>query len=181
MENVNSNRKKRRDYIIALRSKNDIVKLYLEGCSFEEIAELTGFDLQIVTEILEPYKNTTRSQKELELLYILKQIFPNYDIQDNVYMEGFYIDILIEDLKLAIEYDGEFHFGVNRWIHGEGVSGIKKFEHLEDNDKQKESMLKSKGYYLIRISYKDDITLNNIRSLIDEHMDNIIYNLSKTA
>lgn len=63
-----------------------------------------------------------------------------------------YFDVFIEDIKLAIEYDGEQHFRpVDKW------GGEKSLQDIKSRDELKNKFCRSNDIKLVRISYKEDI------------------------
>lgn len=85
-----------------------------------------------------------------EIIEYCKQFYPNLKIQDRFFIFPFQIDILIPQIKLAIEFNGLKY-------HGQLV-GINKFYH-----QQKYELCKAKGYELFIIwdfqwkKYKEQI------------------------
>jgi len=89
---------------------------------------------------------------------ILKRPFPsvrpsflkNPDTGRNLELDGY-----CEELKLAFEYDGEFHYIESPW-HKNGLSKRKQL------DKLKNTLCKNNEVQLIRISYLDKDNLKNV-------------------
>ena len=120
--------------------------------------------------------------KRQELLgNILKSIFPNYTIKycfkDFNWLNTFKgyrqeLDIWIPELKLAIEYDGEQHFKPVRFGGISQEKAIERFINTNKLDKIKEEKVKQHPgdiSYFIRFSYKDSLTEDNIKNILNKN------------
>lgn len=74
-------------------------------------------------------------------------------------------DVYIEELNLAIEYDGKPHFEPIDW-KGEGIEwAIKNLSLVEYRDRAKDKACYERGIYLLRIPYTQK---NNYENIINE-------------
>ncbi len=171
----------KRKYIIKAKSlKPTVIRLYLsEDKTIPEIAEELKISEEVVEKLLGALKKPKRSKGEITLLDILKTLYPNQTIQEQTPIEEYQIDIYIPHLRLGFEFDGQFHFGQNKWIHGDGAAGQYRFEHAENNDHTKDRLAKEQHIYIIRIPYTTKLTVENVRSIINEHISKIITNLNR--
>jgi len=108
-------------------------------------------------------KNTQSS--ELILYYILKSIFPTYNILRNYkpkFLECLEIDFYIQELNIGIEYQGEQHFKpVTHW------GGEKGFEELKKRDKLKKKLCSQNKVKLIYFDYSDGLNENIVKSCLN--------------
>lgn len=92
------------------------------------------------------------------------------DARHNVYIRNIgYLDMVIEDRKVVIEYDGSGHFA---GIH----YGRYTYEEKIEQDKERDEQVKNLGYRIIRIDSKSDYLpsdteiLSEIKVIV-EHFD----------
>jgi len=150
--------------------------------SVPEIAEELNIAEEIVEHELRHVKHTKKSNIENIVGKALKEIYPGYKIIAQKNIDNLYIDYYIEPLRLAIEVDGIQHTKIIPFFHGK--SAIRQhyvFDRQISNDKKKEILARNNYIYLIRISYKDNLSVDNIRTILNEHHQHIIDNLSTYA
>ena len=117
--------------------------------------------------------------KSQKLLYeILKRMFPNYTLKYNY--RGFdwlrtskfgkqEIDIFIEGIRIAVEYDGAQHFKIMRY--GNAKKRLEKLKLIKKRDRIKNAKIKkhkSDVAYFIRIKYTEKITEDLIVSKLKD-------------
>lgn len=116
------------------------------------------------------------SKKQEQILKIIRNIYPDYTTHSN-YREfnwlrskaNLEIDIFVEDIRLAIEYDGEQHFTPIDFFGGE-----KAYYERRKMDELKDKLIKDNGNhvaYFIRFNYKQDITYEFIKESISKLME----------
>ncbi len=92
------------------------------------------------------------SSLHVNALKIVKEIFPHYGIQNEspikVRNQTLYLDILIKELNIAIETDGDQHKSFNKFFHGT-IAGFLK---AKQNDQMKEDYCKDKHIVLVRLN-----------------------------
>lgn len=84
-----------------------------------------------------------------------------YKLDGTTYRYDFYIP----ELNLLIEYDGQLHFDRNN-SHG----GVKSLRVVQKIDKLKNALAEERGYFLLRIHYKD---YRETQKIIIEYINNI--------
>ena len=115
----------------------------------------------------------TKSQRKL--VEILRSIFTKKEIISNY--KGFKwlrssnnrqqeVDVWIPSIKLAIEYDGAQHFKAVKHFGGE-----ERLVKQQKLDKNKNKLIKKSKEvkYFIRISYKEELSEDNIRNILKKH------------
>lgn len=98
---------------------------------------------------------------------LLEELFPGKvrpeDNLDFLYRQR--VDFSIREYKLAFEYDGQQHFEpVSFW--GEEIA-LKNFEVQKRRDKRKEELCQRNQYRLIRVSWREKLSLSNLKKKID--------------
>lgn len=144
--------------------KNDIIPLFSKEEYFENYGMKNNFEYEwkcvkcgnifkqaiYTTHFNKDYANLPRclkchpfgansSQKELELLNFIKNYFPNAK-KDKSLIKPLEIDIIIPEIKLAIEFNGLYYHSLNR------TKGVTKGYHLN-----KTKLCNEKGYRLLHI------------------------------
>jgi predicted DNA-binding protein YlxM (UPF0122 family) len=162
------------------RAERLIRGLYLvDGKSTTEIAVQLNVSLQAIEEIVKKFKERPQSNIEKTTGHLLKIIYPKYKIYSQYNIENLFFDYYIEKLRLAIEVDGIQHTAIIPFFHGKSQIGQRvKFEHQIHNDGKKESAAKQKFIYIIRINYTEELTLDNIRRILNEHNNAIMDNMA---
>lgn len=93
---------------------------------------------------------------------LLKQIYPSQIIKQDYHIKvngkSLYIDLYIPRLKLAIECDGEQHDSFNKFFHQD----VTDFMRQKGNDKFKEEYCEVQGITLVRVKYKEDLSVNDL-------------------
>ena len=109
-------------------------------------------------------------KNEKKLGEILKKIFPNrVKRQNNLgFLNKQKVDYSISDSQLAFEYDGECHFKPVQYGGMDIVQAERCFVDQQQRDSRKNRLCKENGYHLVRISYKESLTLENVKTKIDE-------------
>ena len=103
------------------------------------------------------------SKSELELLDFVKQYFPNAH-KDNELIKPKELDIVIDELKLAIEFDGDYWHSSEHWL--ENHNNLDEYYGYHLN---KTIEANKKGYRLIHIGESDWI--NNKEKIKDKLID----------
>ncbi len=99
----------------------------------------------------------TGSKGEKEIKEYLEKVGLKYEPQYSVGDTRLRFDFYIEELNLAIEYDGEQHFkSVKHW------GGVKALLLSRKNDKIKDTFCKKHKVTLIRIPYWEFDNINKI-------------------
>ncbi|MBD3109896.1 hypothetical protein IEO70_16270 [Bacillus sp. AGMB 02131] len=102
---------------------------------------------------------------EIKLLQIVKKLYPNYNVIHQYEIDHLRIDIYVEELNLAIEYQGEQHFKVIGFMGGkEGLNQRIK------RDKEKAEICKYYNINLIYFTYKDKLSDTLVKNRINEHL-----------
>lgn len=108
------------------------------------------------------------SRGEEELYSILKKQFPHHIIKRQapikIKKKTLYVDFLIPELKIALEFDGKQHYQMSTLYHNSFLD----FQHNKLNDVQKELKLLEDGYVLIRFKYDEPVTLNSLKKKLKE-------------
>ena len=130
------------------------------------------------------YRNNTwcpkcvkiNNKSQIKLYNVIREIFPNFDIEFNY--KGFdwlktskfgcqEIDIFVNDIKLAIEYDGEQHFKPMRF--GSKKDMLHKLKIIQDRDQIKNEKItqhKEDVKYFVRIPYTEKINKDNVMRIL---------------
>ena len=117
-------------------------------------------------------KTNNYSNQEKDVLSFIKSIYKGKVIEnDRNLIKPFELDIVIPELKLAFEYNGDF------W-HSTSSPGYFK---NKNRDFEKMKLCERLGFQLIQIKehdwmYKNEIVKNNLRILLDTKLVNIIDN-----
>ena len=115
-------------------------------------------------------KTNNYSNQEKDVLSFIKSIYKGKIIEnDRNLIKPFELDIVIPELKLAFEYNGDF------W-HSTSSPGYFK---NKNRDFEKMKLCERLGFQLIQIKehdwmYKNEIVKNNLRILLDTKLVNII-------
>lgn len=106
------------------------------------------------------------SKGGVKLEYILQQLFPDVPIKKEFHVGNklrldFYIG---SPYNLGFEFDGIQHHRFTPGLH----KTMEDFIAAQERDKDKDKLCKGRGISLIRISYKDLLTVESLREKIDE-------------
>lgn len=112
-------------------------------------------------------------KQEKKLGEILEQIFPGQvTSQDNLgFLSRLRVDYSVRDVKLAFEYDGEQHFLPICFGRETKQEADIQLQKQQVRDRKKDRLCKSHGYQLIRVSYKDELTLESIKNRLVRQED----------
>ena len=112
-----------------------------------------------------PYCKSSKGEKIIEKY--LKENNIEFDFQkrfsDCIDKLPLPFDFYLEDYNLCIEYDGEFHYEVKKFVEGDEYNK-QQFELTQKHDKMKDDYCKKNGIKLLRISYKEK---DDIERIID--------------
>jgi len=114
-------------------------------------------------------------KNERRLGEIVREIYPDQKVipQDNLGFLGRQrVDFSVREWKIAFEYDGEQHFKPVRFNSMSLKKAKKLLLHVQQLDKHKNESCKKFGYVLIRVRYDEDLTLENIKSKIEQKVRN---------
>ena len=109
------------------------------------------------------------SKSELELLDFVKQYFPNAH-KDNELIKPYELDIVIDELKLAIEYNGDYWHSVE--FHLEHHDNLDEYYNYHLNKVLKAN---KKGYRLIHIWESNSKEIENKIKDILEGKENLTF------
>lgn len=99
---------------------------------------------------------------EVNLLEIIKRIFPKYSVVHQYELDGLKIDIFIEEMNLAIEYQGQQHFKpIGAW------GGEKTLKRTQERDKLKVEICNYYNFDLIYFNYDEELTEKYVKSKIN--------------
>ena len=158
-----------------LTRDNEIRKMYvIDNLTIENISNKLDISIEYIEKLLKNIKKVKRSKPEVDMLEILHTIYPLYKIQEQVFMDGLFLDFYIEPIRLGLEYDGYQHSHIVKHWHKNGISD---FNRAILRDEQKEKYLKENNIHLIRVSYTDKVETENIRRIINENNKQIMDNL----
>jgi hypothetical protein len=152
-------------------------KYLIDNMEPNEIAQELNLSLVYIEKCIKNIKRPKRSSGEVSLKEILVGIYGHSHVIEQKPFNGLYLDFFIPRLRLAFEFDGQFHFTHSKFAHGEGIKGMYNFDHAVANDNKKNQLCKKEHIYLIRIPFTFKLTEQNIRNLIDEHHQHIVANL----
>ena len=111
------------------------------------------------------------SKGERELGNLLKEEFPNNIIKTQAPIKWgkliLYVDYLLPELKLAIEYDGRQHLDFVPHFHKDKSS----FTESKIRDQYKEEILEYLEYTLIKFNYKEELDKNTLRKKIQDCLE----------
>jgi hypothetical protein len=107
---------------------------------------------------------------EMAMFAVLDVILKDFDFINHGYYSflispkgsPLQLDRYYPELKLAFEYDGQQHDKYIRYIH----KARKNFEYYKECDGLKEVLCKKKGITLIRVSYRQKLTIEDLLVLI---------------
>jgi len=101
----------------------------------------------------------------LDLIDILKQIYPNQRVITEYYLgEKLYLDIYLPNYDLGFEYDGEQHDTFNTFFH----KTQNEFLLAKKRDMRKTELCSEQNIRLIRISHKDPLNIEFLTNKILE-------------
>lgn len=108
-----------------------------------------------------PQEEICQSKAETELIDYIKGFYKNTIIHgDRLELDGFELDIWLPDIRVGIEYDGEFwHADPRRFKATDIVRNNITAQEIWNNDNKKDLLCESKGIHLLRIKeydYKHD-------------------------
>lgn len=101
---------------------------------------------------------------ETILYYIVKKLFPEYEIKRHYrpkILEGLELDIYVEDINLGIEYQGIQHYKPIK--HWGGEESLKK---LKARDKKKRKLCDKNNINLLYFEYTDDLNEDFVKDKI---------------
>jgi len=108
---------------------------------------------------------------ETILYYIISSLFSGKQIHRHYrpdFMNGLELDIYIEDIKLAIEYQGVQHFEpIEHW------GGLKSLKELKKRDKMKANLCKLVGIDLVYFNYDEPLCEDSVKSKLSRFISNI--------
>ena len=102
---------------------------------------------------LKQHKNISKGQNIL--FHVIRGLFKKSTYQEVIFEFNLFrrYDIVVPDLKLEIEFDGEQHFKFNKLFHGT----VANFEESKLVDLQKEVTLRGYGYDIVRFSFIEKV------------------------
>lgn len=113
---------------------------------------------------------TSKWKNEAELYAIIKVLFPSFSIireYNPKELQGLRIDIFIQELNLAIEYQGQQHFQPVKAFDGED-----SFKKLQERDALKKRLCKELGIELRYFTYKEKISLEVVSNKLKKFLPN---------
>lgn len=113
---------------------------------------------------LKPRRKVSKGQKEIynHIRQILKRpiymevVFPWAHAKSYSFYR---YDIVVHDKKIIVEYDGELHFKYVEFFH----KSKENFRKSKKIDKIKEKLAKQNGWKVIRFSYMEELSIENIK------------------
>ena len=121
-------------------------------------------------------KSIGRWKREEELYSLIKKIYPKsniiYQYRPNFLYNSITngqqsLDIYIQDLNIGVEYQGKQHYEPVEIFGGE-----EGFLETLRRDKEKYELCKNNGIKIAYIKYNEKFTIDNIKSIIDEVINN---------
>ena len=113
-----------------------------------------------------------RSKPEADLDVALAVVFPNqkilHDMPIKVNGRTLYVDRVIKGSRLAIEIDGRQHLEFVAHFHG-NADGFKSHK---ERDAVKTAWLEQNGYALVRISHREGVNAEMLRTRVLEALNN---------
>lgn len=101
------------------------------------------------------------SSGEQELYRLLREVFPSAEIKEQyVLREGLRLDFYIPQYNIAWEFDGVQHTIYSSFF----FKNKAEFYQARERDKKKEYTCKQLGINLIRLSDKDELTVEQIKA-----------------
>lgn len=113
---------------------------------------------------------TSKWKNEAELYAITKVLFPSFTIireYNPKELQGLRIDIFIQELNLAIEYQGQQHFQPVKAFGGEEA-----FKKLQERDSLKKRLCKDLGIELKYFTYKEKLSIEFVRTKLKKFLFN---------
>jgi len=160
-------------------SQKDIIAAVLNGATQEDIERSFRLMPKIAASYIKRYAGKKKSNLEKDLGEILRTIYDGYAVQEQVNIDGLFLDYYIPKLRLAFEADGVQHSKPVGFFHGKGeLTKAMNFEHGVNNDAKKNKDCSTRYIYVIRIKHTEKITYENIKRIIDESGNEIIQNLN---
>ena len=105
---------------------------------------------------IQPQKEICQSKAETELIEFIKTFYENKIVQgERLELEGYELDIWLPDIKVGIEYDGEYWHADPRRFKPTDIIKDKTAQEIWNRDKRKDLLCESKGIHLIRIKEYD--------------------------
>lgn len=103
------------------------------------------------------HQEITQSAAEIELIEQISSYYTNKIIHgDRTILDGYELDIWLPDIKVGIEYDGEYwHADPNKYKPTDIVRNNMTAKDIWDKDKRKDLLCESKGINLFRIKEYD--------------------------
>ncbi|WP_407458002.1 hypothetical protein [Fibrobacter sp.] len=111
---------------------------------------------------------TSKWKNEAELYAITKILFPSFTIireHNPKELKGLRIDIFIQELNLAIEYQGQQHFEPVKAFGGEEA-----FKKLKERDALKKQLCKELGIELKYFTYKEKLSIELVESKLKKFL-----------
>lgn len=140
-----------------------IRQLYSNSIEMKEISRRLNVPLGYIRRLLSKTKLRRSSKGAQKLISFLHEIWPSLRIVEEYPLNGQYLDIYIPELRVAIEFDGEFHYN-NVWRNNSLL-------HQMELDDLKDSNCRQANISLLRISYKD------IKKLTPEDLKKQIFSI----
>ena len=155
MANIIENSSKRRNltrlkYLIPSLKREYLV----EQLSLEDIASKHKISIDDIRFLLKNIIDSHHSKPEITLFDILSTIYPNSKIHEQFPIDNLRLDFYIPSMRLAFEYDGEFHDKP----HPKAKNPEKSLKKTKELDAKKDRLSEENGWTLIRIHHsKKDI------------------------
>lgn len=140
--------------------------LFVEGYSVQEAAEHLGVTSKELRKKLQEWGleaelrlRGLRSEPQLKLLRVVRELYPNTEIKsEHPIGERLALDIYLPRYRIAFEYDGRQHDHFVEFFHKDEEG----FERAQKRDQEKERICYALGIVLVRIKAGEEITADNV-------------------
>ena len=105
---------------------------------------------------IQPQKEICQSQAETDIIKFIKTFYKNKIVHgERLELEGYELDIWLPDIRVGIEYDGEYWHADPRRFKPTDIIKDKTAQEIWDKDKRKDLLCESKDIHLLRIKEYD--------------------------
>lgn len=137
-----------------LKARADVARENWNNLTNSEKAKIQGL---AVKARLEAAQNGSKLEKIILDLLLSNGHKVKFHVEHTLLNEKFHLDLLLPELKTAIEIDGPTHF--------EPIWGDEAFQKKLNADNRKDGLLLSAGYYVVRVRQKKNLSQKLVREI----------------
>lgn len=159
----------------------ELHKLYLlEKMTVDELAAHYKTDTETVKKALGSLYKKPPSSLEVNMLDVLREIYPKYKIHEQYPVGNQFIDFYIENIRVGIECNGQQHYDSSSKLFFGKQKQLREhnFQHGVANDARKVKVSAEQYIYIIPVKYDVKINAQTIKDILDANREQILNNLN---